>query len=134
MSTKFEAKIGIKIFLGVVLLLFDKILLEFQISWKSGQIWPNFTNKKPFLFSKKILKIFFVKFLAQSSILDYAISRKNLWCQKPKYVYSMHNSENYIISRVWNWNFFIIMYMEIIIRFQFQSVWTTGWSPLWSKS
>ena len=58
MSLKFEANFANKIFLGVNLLLFDKIMLKFQISWKSNHFWPKFTNKKPFLLSKKFLKFF----------------------------------------------------------------------------
>ena len=58
MSPKFEANFAIKIFLGVNLLLFDKILLKFQISWKSDHFWPKFINKKPLLFIEKILNFF----------------------------------------------------------------------------
>ena len=38
--------------LGVILLFFDKIRPKFQMPWKSGQNWPKFDNKKPFLLSK----------------------------------------------------------------------------------
>ena len=31
---------------------------RFQISWKSDHFWPKFTNKKPFLLSKKFLNFF----------------------------------------------------------------------------
>ena len=78
MSLKFEANFANKIFLGVNLLLFDKIMLKFQISWKSDHFWPKFTNKKPFLLSKNFLKFFFVKSHAQSSNLVYAISPKKI--------------------------------------------------------
>ena len=81
MSLKFEANFANKIFLGVNLLLFDKIMLKFQISLKSDHFWPKFTNKKPFLLSKNFLKFFFVKSHAQSSNLHYAISQKKLWGQ-----------------------------------------------------
>ena len=56
-ALNFRSKLPKKIF-GVGFVAFWQNLLEFQISWKSGQIWPNFTNKKPFLFCKKILKTF----------------------------------------------------------------------------
>ena len=58
MGPKFEANFAIKNFGGVILLLFDKIMLKFQMPWKSGQNWPKFTNKKPLLFSKNFLKFF----------------------------------------------------------------------------
>ena len=89
MSLKFEANFANKIFWGVNLLLFDKIMLKFQISWKSDHFWPKFTNKKPFLLSKNFLKFFFVKSHAQSSNLHYAISRKKLRGQNSILLYKM---------------------------------------------
>ena len=108
MSPKFEANFANKFFWGVNLLLFDKILLKFQILWKSDHFWPKFINKKPFLLSKNFLKFFFVKSHAQSSNLVYAISQKKLRGQKSIYVYKMletvsfpRNRKNWAIL----WNF-----------------------------
>ena len=99
MGPKFEANFAIKIFLGVILLLFDKILLEFQILWKSDHFWPKFTNKKPFLLSKKFLNFFFVKSHAQSSNLHYAISQKKLRGQNSILLYKMPETVSFLCIR-----------------------------------
>ena len=108
MVPKFEANFAIKIFWGVILLLFDKIMLKFQISWKSDHFWPKFTNKKPFLLSKNFWKFFFVKSHVQRSNLDYAISPKKLRGQNSILLYkmletvsSLRNHQNWQIL----WNF-----------------------------
>ena len=77
MSLKFEANFANKIFLGVNLLLFDKILLKFQISWKSGHFWPKFTNKKPFLLRKKIFEIFLSNRMPKVVICTMPFPEKN---------------------------------------------------------
>ena len=83
MSPKFDANFAIKIFLGVILLFFDKILLEFQILWKSDHFWPKFTNKKAFLFSK----IFWIFFLSNrmSKVVIYTMPfpEKNYGARNP---------------------------------------------------
>ena len=99
MSLKFEANFANKNFLGVNLLLFDKIMLKFQISWKSDHFWPKFTNKKPFLLSKNFLKFFFVKSHAQSSNLHYAISQKKLRGQNSILLYKMIETVSFLRNR-----------------------------------
>ena len=77
MSPKFEANFANKIFLGVNLLLFDKIMLKFQISWKSDHFWPKFTNKKPFLLSKIFLKFFLSNRMPKVVICTMPFPEKN---------------------------------------------------------
>ena len=78
MGPKFEANFAIKIFWGVILLFFDKIWLKFQMPWKSGQNWPKFDNKKPFLLSKNFCwKISLSNYLFQVGIWTMPCPDKN---------------------------------------------------------
>ena len=85
MGPKFEANFAIKIFLGVILLLFDKILLEFQILWKSDHFWPKFTNKKAFLFSKIFLNFFLSNRMSKVVIYTMPFPEKNYGARIPFY-------------------------------------------------
>ena len=73
-----------KIFWGVILLLFDKIMLKFQISWKSDHFWPKFTIEKPFLLSKSVFwKISLSNYLFQVGIFSMPCPDKNPGARNP---------------------------------------------------